>query len=132
MWWMMVVFWGIFLAVGAEVFLSPDMPLVGQVVGAAIAMVIVGWIAYARRAGIEVDDRQVIVRRYLGRSTAVPWDEVSGFELVPNSRKHKGVFVSVVLVDGRRLSTSGLCARSPDSPRAQQFLADLAAMRPPA
>lgn len=131
MWWMMVVFWGLLLAVGAGVFLSPDMPVVGQVVGAAMAMVIVGWIAYARRAGINVDDRQVIVRPYLGRSTAVDWDQVSGFELVPNNRKHEGVFVSVVLVDGRRLSTSGLCARSPRSPRAQQFLADLTAMRPP-
>lgn len=114
------------------IILSPDTPLEGQVGGAAAAMAIVGWLAYVRRAGIEVDGRQVVVRRYSGVNTAVDWADVSGLELVSgNSSRNKGVYVAVVHADGRRLKTSGLCARSPDSPKAQQFLDDLAAMRPP-
>lgn len=130
MWWIMVAFWGFIVLLTAGAALNPDVPVLGRIVCAAIAMVIGGWLAYARRAGIKVDQRQVAVRRYSGMNIAVDWDDVSGFELVPTGGLNSSVYVAVVLTDGRRLTTQGLCAGSEDSRKGQQLIADLEAMRP--
>jgi hypothetical protein len=105
-------------------------PLLGRAACGAIALVIAAFLLRARRAGIEVGSHDLVVRRYAGRATLVPWDDVSCFKLVRSGIFNGGVYVAVVLRDGRTLTTQGLAAASLRSANGRALVEQLESSRP--
>ena len=122
------VFYGFLFLLTGGAALNPDVPLAGRIACATIA----GGIAYmgriAWRAGVQVDEDHVTVRKWSGQNVVVPWNEVKGFALLSNGKG--GAWVSVLTTDGRRLKTQGLAVNSMRSEWGQRVVARLEASRP--
>lgn len=84
----------------------------------------VGWLAaLPLRAGIGVTPEHILVRAATGRTTRVPWAEVTGFEAGkagPRSRSDDTVFV--LTSDARRLHTLGYDAEGTSPTEAWRLL----------
>jgi hypothetical protein len=129
-WWFYAVFYGFVFLLTAGTALNSSVPAAGRLIRGAIASGIALFMLNARTAGVAVDTSQVIVKRYLGITRTVPWSEVAEFKLVPNGSFNGGVFIAVVLTDGKKLTTQGLVARSRASARAHELVSRLEGMRP--
>ena len=130
-WWVFVVFFGFIGALTSGAALNGKVPVVGRIACGLITLAIIGGLGRTRRAGIQVDAAGVTVRRYSGVNTTVPWSDVERFALVPNGNgMNDGVYVAVLLTDGRRLMTQGLAVGSPTSKRCLQLVSELEAIRP--
>ena len=111
--------------------MNGDVPPAGRVASALLACGCVGVLVVTWRAGVGVDADGVLVRRYRGTSTRVSWSRVTGFEVVDNgSPWNSGVFIGVVVDDGRRLTTHGPVTPTASSPRGSQLVGELEACRP--
>lgn len=76
--------------------------------GAVLTAAIAALACVPARAGIAVSPVHVLVRTVDGRTTAVPWEQVTGFSCGKRGRKSKGDDIVFVLTSGgERLSTSG-------------------------
>ena len=122
------MFWALILLLTAGAALNSDVPGAGRVACGLIAIVLACLGLHSWWGGIEVSARQVVVRRWVGRTAIVPWSEVDRFALVPNGRG--GAWVAVILMDGRQLRTQGLAVNSVDSSRGHEIVSELEAARP--
>jgi len=130
-WFVGAVFFGFIGVLGLGAALNGDVPPAGRVASALLACGCVGVLVVTWRAGVGVDADGVLVRRYRGTSTRVSWSRVTGFEVVDNrSPWNSGVFVGVVVDDGRRLTTQGPVTPTASSPRGSQLVGELEACRP--
>jgi hypothetical protein len=122
--------YGFLFLLTAGAALNPEVPIAGRLACATIAAGIAYMGRIAWRAGVQVDEEQVTVRKWSGRNVAVPWSEVQGFALLSNGKG--GAWVSVLTTDGRRLKTQGLAVNSKRSEWGQSVVAQLEATRPKA
>lgn len=126
-WWVFAAFYGFLFFVAGRIALDSDGPIAERIVFGVLAALIAVWMAYSRGAGLRVNNQGVKVVRYSGINRFVAWDQINDFELTPNGKG--GVYVAVVLNDGERLTTQGLCGASASSSTANDAVSDLRALR---
>ena len=112
-WLMTALFYAFVGLVCVGIVLKPATPPAGRVAFSLVVVAIVAFGAHAFRAGIEVDDTGLTVRRLIGRRESVEWSSIDRVEFRPF--RSGGVFVAPVLRDGRALTTRGLIFKRPST-----------------
>ncbi len=115
-WTMTVLFYAAICVVCVGMVFGPRTPPAGRVAVGLFVLAVVAFGLHAVRAGIEVDDAGLTVRRWVGRREFAEWSAVERVEFRPFP--NGGVYVAPVLHDGRALTTRGLIFKRPSNPAA--------------